>query len=50
MTGTSVNVLPISTIDHIYLDSVNNKMVKEINNAYVNKVMKYIKSKKNRMA
>lgn len=46
MTGTSVNVLPISTIDHIYLDSVNNKMVKEINNAYVNKVMKYIKSKK----
>ena len=32
MTGTSVNVLPISTMDHIYLDSVN-KMVKEINNA-----------------
>jgi len=42
MTGTSVNVLPISTIDHIKLDSINNKMIKEINNGYVNKMMKYI--------
>ena len=42
MTGTSVNVLPISSIDHIHLNSVNNKMIKEINNAYVNKMMKYI--------
>lgn len=46
MTGTSVNVLPISTIDHIKLNSVNNKMIKEISNAYINKMIKYIESKK----
>lgn len=46
MTGTSVNVLPISTIDHIHLDSINNKMIKEINKEYVNKMMKYIKDNK----
>ena len=37
MSGTSVNVLPIATIDDIKLDSVNNKIIKEVNNAYVNK-------------
>lgn len=46
MSGTSVNVLPISTIDHIKLDSVHNKIIKEINKAYVNKMKEYIKSKK----
>lgn len=42
MSGTSVNVLPISTIDDIKLDSVNNKVIKEINNAYVSKMKNYI--------
>lgn len=46
MTGTSVNVLPISTIDHVQLDSINNKMIKEINDGYVNRMVKYIKTKK----
>ncbi len=38
MTGTSVNVLPISTIDHIKLDSINNKMIQDINKGYVDKM------------
>ncbi|NMA86338.1 MAG: aminotransferase class IV [Tissierellia bacterium] len=42
MTGTSVNVLPISTIDHIKLDSINNKMIQDINKGYVDKMKKYI--------
>ncbi|NMB28010.1 MAG: aminotransferase class IV [Tissierellia bacterium] len=46
MSGTSVNVLPIATIDHIKLDSVNNKIIKEINNAYVNKMKEYINIRK----
>ncbi len=46
MSGTSVNVLPISTIDNIKLDSVHNKIIKEVNNGYVNKMKEYIKNKK----
>jgi branched-chain amino acid aminotransferase len=46
MSGTSVNVLPITTIDHIKLNSVNNKIIKEINNAYISKMKEYINSKK----
>ncbi|WP_353092877.1 aminotransferase class IV [Tissierella praeacuta] len=42
MSGTSVNVLPISTIDDIKLDSINNEIIKEINNAYVKKMENYI--------
>lgn len=45
MTGTSVNVLAISSIDHIRLDSVNNQIIKKINQAYVRRMMDYIKSK-----
>ena len=46
MTGTSVNVLPIATVDKIQLDSVNNKMVKEINQAYIGKMNDYIQKNK----
>lgn len=42
MSGTSVNVLPISTIDNIQLDSVKNKVIKEINNRYVENVNNYL--------
>ncbi len=47
MTGTSVNVLPIRTIDEIKLDSVNNKIIKEISLRYINDMEKYIESRKN---
>lgn len=42
MSGTSVNVLPISTIGTIKLDSMNNKIIKEINNGYINMMKDYI--------
>ena len=45
MSGTSVNVLPISSIDEIILNSVNNNIIKEVNNAYVRKMKAYIESK-----
>lgn len=45
MSGTSVNVLPISSVDDIKLDSVNNRIIKEVNNLYVNKMKAYIESK-----
>lgn len=48
MTGTSVNVLPISSIDHIRLDSINNEIIREVNHAYVNRMFKYINSKKDK--
>lgn len=47
MTGTSVNVLPIKTIDKIELDSVNNKIIKELSRGYINDMKKYIESRKN---
>jgi len=43
MTGTSVNALPISTIDDIKLDSVNNIIIKKISDGYLQKVRDYIK-------
>jgi branched-chain amino acid aminotransferase len=45
MSGTSVNVLPISTIDNIKLDSVNNHIIRKVANGYENKMKEYIKSK-----
>lgn len=45
MTGTSVNALPIATIDDIMLDSVNNNMIKIIAEGYLQKMQKYIKLK-----
>lgn len=46
MSGTSVNVLPISTIDDIKLDSMNNKIIREINRAYLEEMKNYILSHK----
>lgn len=42
MTGTSVNVLPISSIGEIKLNSMNNRIVKEINNSYIIEMENYI--------
>ena len=42
MSGTSVNVLPISTINEIKLDSMNNRIIIEINNSYINTIENYI--------
>ncbi|WP_245592125.1 aminotransferase class IV [Clostridiisalibacter paucivorans] len=46
MTGTSVNVLPITTIDHIEYDSVNNDIIKNISNGYIEDMNKYINDKR----
>jgi len=45
MSGTSVNVLPISTIEDIRLNSVNNHIIRKIAKGYENKMKEYIKSK-----
>lgn len=45
MSGTSVNVLPISSIEDIKLNSVNNSTIKRISKGYRNKVKAYIESK-----
>lgn len=42
MTGTSVNALPIATIDNIKLDSVNNSIIKRIAEGYLQKMQEYI--------
>ncbi len=46
MTGTSVNALPITTIDDIRLDSVNNIIVSKIAEGYLQKMKKYIDERK----
>ncbi|NLY84854.1 MAG: aminotransferase class IV [Tissierellia bacterium] len=46
MSGTSVNVLPISSIDDIKLNSVDNRIIKEINRAYMEEVNRYIERNK----
>ncbi len=46
MTGTSVNILPISEIDDIKLNSVNNKIIKTLNQAYDNMIIEYIEKNK----
>lgn len=45
MTGTSVNALPITTIDDIKLDSVNNSIIKIIAEGYLQKMQEYIELK-----
>lgn len=42
ITGTSVNVLPISTVNEIQLNSTNNRIIKEINNSYIIEMENYI--------
>ncbi|WP_034429879.1 aminotransferase class IV [Caldisalinibacter kiritimatiensis] len=46
MTGTSVNVLPITTIDNKKYDSVNNEIIKRIGEEYLQDVRGYINLKK----
>jgi len=46
MTGTSVDVLPISSVDNIKYDSVNNQIIKRIGNGYLESVNRYIKLRK----
>ncbi|MBU5425803.1 aminotransferase class IV [Tissierella pigra] len=46
MSGTSVNVLPISSIDDIKIDSINNKIIREIKNTYVTEMNNYISNNK----
>jgi len=46
MSGTSVDVLPISTIDDIKLDSVNNRIIKEIGKGYLDLRNSYIEANK----
>ncbi|NLY76628.1 MAG: aminotransferase class IV [Tissierellia bacterium] len=45
MSGTSVNVLPIASIDDIKLDSVNNHIIKRVSDGYMNKMKSYIERK-----
>ena len=42
MTGTSVNMLPIAKIDNIKLGSVDNKIIRELNNLYIKLTNEYI--------
>lgn len=42
MTGTSVNMLPIAKIDNIKLGSVDNKIIREVNNLYIKLTNEYI--------
>lgn len=46
ITGTSVNILPISKIDNTYINSVNNKIIKELNEAYNDLINEYIEKNK----
>lgn len=46
MTGTSVSILPIARIDNIELDSVNNKIITELNKAYDNMMYEYVEKNK----
>lgn len=45
MSGTSVDVLPISTIENIKLESINNHIIKQVMDGYKNKMKLYIESK-----
>ncbi|QEK11555.1 branched-chain amino acid aminotransferase [Crassaminicella thermophila] len=44
MSGTSVNVLPIKSIDKIKMDSVDNQVINKILEGYLNEMKDYIKS------
>lgn len=47
MTGTSVNVLPIKTIDDIEYDSMNNRIINTISKEYLYNIRQYIENRKN---
>lgn len=46
MTGTSVNVLPITTINNIELHSTSNPIIKRISEGYLRKIQSYINERK----
>ncbi|WP_243414742.1 aminotransferase class IV [Sporosalibacterium faouarense] len=46
MTGTSVGVLPVSTINDIRYPSVSNKVIEAVSREYIIKIKKYISSRK----
>ncbi|QXM06494.1 aminotransferase class IV [Crassaminicella indica] len=46
MSGTSVNVLPISSIGKIQLDSVYNRVIDKIAKGYIQQMKSYIQAKK----
>lgn len=48
MTGTSVDVLPISSIDRINLESTKNPMVRKIKDQYRLEMNNYILANKNK--
>lgn len=47
MSGTSVNILPIRTIDGIKMNSINNNIIKKINQSYLDEMENYISRHKN---
>ncbi len=47
MTGTSVNALPITTINDIEYDSVNNKVINTISKEFLYNIKQYIENRKN---
>ncbi|WP_425448930.1 aminotransferase class IV [Dethiothermospora halolimnae] len=49
MTGTSVNVLPIATIDSRKYNSVNNNIIRKISEGYLDDMKNYIMSRKSDM-
>ena len=46
MSGTSVNVLPIASIDDIKLNSVDNEIIRAVNNGYMDGMEKDIINKR----
>ncbi|MCT4595736.1 MAG: aminotransferase class IV [Anaeromicrobium sp.] len=46
MTGTSVNVLPIRTVENINLNSVKSEIIKDISHSYNKMVEEHIKNRK----
>ncbi len=46
MTGTSVNILPISQIDNLKVNSVDNKIIKALMDAFDNMINEYVEKNK----
>lgn len=46
ITGTSINMLPISKIDNIEIDSAKNKIIGELNKVYMDLIKGYIEKNK----
>ncbi|QZY55987.1 aminotransferase class IV [Crassaminicella profunda] len=45
MSGTSVNVLPIRSIDQTYLDAADNKLIMKISKGYIQEMKSYIEAR-----